>query len=231
MAENKKQAFDKIRSAVERRHLFENAMKEKTVLLCKFGEDEDLVQLAVSAMQDEILVGRSEKPIRLQDQQTVLGNFAVGEDRYFFTGTVDIRGRYVSISTAVEVFKLERRKTLRVPVPEGYALTANLTEVNGRSIFQAAQVVDVSAGGIRLFLPQNPQGTGITVGSPLKGILRLPSTKTLDFDGTIRHLQTVSGENGDVRHFGLEFGACQASISQRLIVLTFDIQRKMTSGY
>lgn len=231
MAETKKQAFDKIRSAIERRRLFENALQEKSVFLCKFGEDEELVQIAASAFQDDVLVGRAEAPIALQNEQSALGNFAVGLDRYFFNGKVDIRGRYVSIPATVEVFKLERRKTLRVSVPPGYALSANVTDINGKAVFQAVQVIDISAGGLRLFFPENPAGVGLQGGSLLKGVLHLPSTRTLAFDGVIRHVQAVPTGDPAGSHFGLEFGQCQSHLAQRMTVLTFDIQRKLTSGY
>lgn len=227
MAANpKKKAFEQVRSGVERRHLFEEAFKEKSTFLCKL-EDEDLIQFAPVSLKDGVLSCLAEHAPKTQGPQGGIGNFSVGDDRYFFNGEVSVKGSTVSFSVEIDVFKLERRKTMRVPVPEGFDLSLNIIDINGKPTLRAAQIADVSAGGVRFYFPQNPTGEWIPPNSKIKGVLHLPSQKILDFDGEVRHIQKISLDGVETAHFGTEFGACRDANMQRMITLTFEIQKKL----
>lgn len=231
MLRDKKNAFDKIRSTVERRHLLQKALEEKSAFICKFDEEDELVQFIPVDFQEGVLLGRAGSTPKMQGKGSGIGNFSVGQDRYFFSGDVTIEGAGIALPERTDIFKLERRKTMRVPVPEDYPFSVRITQIDGRAALRECVTVDVSAGGVRIYFPLYRQGEGLAQGGLVKGSLHMPSTKVLDFDGEVKHVQMQPIADGEALHFGIEFGQCREALFQRMTTLTFDIQRKLTRDY
>ena len=221
----KKEPFDKIRSVVEKRKLFEQAVLEKSLITCRLDDDTILTFLA-HACDKETLMGNSETKFEQQGLHPVVGILPIGEDRFFFNGSVKVLDQGVTITTDIEIFKLQRRKTLRVAVPINSGLTLNLTNINGKSQLRPAGIVDVSAGGMRIYLIDETQGA-LDVHSTIEGTLGLPSDKKISFSAQVMHLQMAAILDRKGLHYGISFVNPTTAFTNRMQALTFQMQKQL----
>ena len=157
-----------------------------------------------------------------QGLQPGIGNFQAGEDRYFFNGEIKIEGRSVTIPLKTDLFKLERRKTMRVVVVPAARISLNITEVDHKPVFVNAVLFDVSAGGLKMTYEPSADVPALTKQSEIVGVLHLPSTRTISFRAGVRHIQQVSPHEV---HYGIEFINPEPVYVQRMLGLTMELQR------
>ncbi|MEZ0391994.1 MAG: PilZ domain-containing protein [Pseudobdellovibrionaceae bacterium] len=232
-----KTPFEKVRSLVERKKLFEDLLLEKGEMVCK-GEDDSLFYFRPSAIvKDQHIQGW----IRAIDQApksdtNVLGNFSIGADRFFFQAAMNISGEEGVFETTCDVFKLQRRATVRLHVQASFGLYMAITELNGKSVYSVAQIADVSAGGARIFFSTvespipalgNTSNPGIQMGSRFKAVLNFGNRKTVDVICEVKHSQQAVHRGVIVEHFGIEFVDFTPGLKNRLLGLTMDLQRRM----
>lgn len=222
------QPFEKIRSLVEKREIFAQALQEKSEFICKVSAEGLLIFHPVTVDREKI-VGTAGDLYTEQGTLNAVGNFSAGPDRYFFSGEIGILGNSITLNFNVDVFKLERRQTMRVAVSEKDRVSINVTEIDGRACFRQAVILDLSAGGFRFYFPDEKTGLSLDKDGRIKGVLHLPSTKTIDFVAVVKHIRTAD-ENGESRrYYGTQFVESTA-VANRIMGLVLEIQRRAVNG-
>jgi mannuronan synthase len=224
-----KEAFEKIRSNIEKKKLFEFAIREKSIFTLK-TEDDTLFNFTPREISKDHVAGSADLLPILAGKQKAIGNFGVGQDRFFFHGFIEVQSKDVHVSFDVEVFKLQRRKTLRIAVPLSYPMYMNITSLAHKKVFLEAKVHDISAGGLRFYLvdqtlPVLPKD--LVIGASIHP----PSGKTIEISAVIRHLQTVPIEAMETMQYGTELVSKNPVTTQRMMALSMEVQRKVILGY
>ena len=223
-----KAPFEKIVSLVERKKIYAQAAMDKSEITLKLHDHDDLYAFFATPNEASTLLGKVDGLNRPNGKYKALVSFTADPDRYFFNGTVSLVDGTVILDVTGELFKLQRRKTMRVTMPDYLEIRINVTQIDGEKGFVSSRLHDISGGGIRFYCLENPP-VSIRNGSHIKGVLHISQIKSLPFEGTIRHVQEVPG-NGDKQtqtHYGLEFAV---SPDKRMLSLSFDLQSKAIQG-
>lgn len=235
-----KEPFEKVRSLVERRKLFQAVVEQKSEIVCKgksdqlflfepIGSDEVIhLNLGTSAVVYGHIRNLSPLPhIPIE----VIGHFSLDLDRYFFRGSLIPAGSQFKdlyeIDGTCDVFKLQRRQTFRVPLPATTPIYLSLLKHNGKSIEADFKVADISAGGARVFRPRGDYP--LTAGDEVSGVLHAPGGKTIEFKAEVRHLMDQAFQGEVVPHFGIEFVQRTEGFKNRMTALTMDLQHKIVT--
>jgi len=232
-----KSPFEKIRSLVERKKLFEALLKEQTEVICK-GQDDSLFSLKpTSLVADTHMRGFITALEKAPTHDTeVIGNFSVGVERFFFQAMLAIKGDEGSIQLNSDVYRLQRRASARLNVQPTYGMYLAIIEFQGKPVYSIAQMADLSAGGARIFFSNvdspvpatvTSKNLGLKVGDRFKAVLHLSNLKNVEVKGEIKHSRPAVHRGEIVDHFGVEFVELTNSLKNRLISLTMDLQRRM----
>ncbi len=229
--------FEKIRSLVERKKLFEALLKEQQPeMLCK-GDDDTLFHLRPTALLgDSALEGKMEAiEGHPKKDVEILGNFSVGTERFFIQTQLKVSANGASIPLNCDVYRLQRRASLRLSVNPAYDIYLSVTEAAGKPVYTIAQIADVSAGGARIFFSDvdspipasNSKALNLKVSDRFKGILHFGNKKTLELQCLVKHTQQAVHRGQVVEHYGIEFVDLTTTLRNRLLSLTMDLQKRM----
>lgn len=232
-----KTPFDKIRSLVERRKLFEQVIAQQGEITCK-GSDDSLFQFKPTEMIDGDFVQGAVVNIEKMPQikTDVIGNFAVGTDRYFFTGAFACNGAQGALSANCEVFQLQRRSSFRLSLRPQMGLFMAVIDFQGKPLYLIAHVADISAGGARIYFSETHSTAGISgtskdpglkAGARFKAVIHPPSGKNLEVLCEVKHMQKAVAHDQMVDQFGVEFVDLDHRVKNRLTAMTMDLQQKM----
>ncbi|MFN7825327.1 MAG: flagellar brake protein [Pseudobdellovibrionaceae bacterium] len=234
---DKKEPFEKIRSLIERRKLFEDLAQIRGEILCK-GEDDSLFHFRPEKITSQKNTqgqeichasGRVTPVDRLPESSTgVIGNFSIDQDRFFFMAPMEYDGQEGQFKVDFDIFKLQRRTNFRINVPASVPMYCNIVGVAEESVFHETKVADLSAGGIRLYF--EGQGSHLAPGLNVKLSLHPPSGKSLDLTGVVRHVQSVVLNNSIIPQYGIEFQDLTGLQKNRLISMTLELQKRVILG-
>ena len=229
-----KDPFEKIRSLVERKKLFTEVVALKSEIICK-GSDESLFSFVPQKMMSESLVVGTIKSIErapAPGEIEVLGNFMAEGERYFLTGPLKIAANEAILNVNSEIFKLQRRQSHRVIIPEDMKIFFTLTSLGNELMFLNAKFHDISVGGARIYfnpfeIAKMAKVPKFVAGTKITGVFHTPSGKSIEVEGELKHVLNLP--NG-VEHYGLELKTDKAAVKNRLMALVMDIQHKLVVG-
>jgi hypothetical protein len=217
-----KEAFDKIRSNLEKKRILSQLAVEKGEVICK-GDGESLFGfIPMGFVESEGLQG---KMMRISDLvprvgEIIIANFTVGHDRYF------MRSQYGQIAATDilrvpdELFLLQRRAHSRVVLPNSASERGvNIIKHNGKVIFAPAVVHDVSAGGCRIVI--DSKKPMFSAGDKITAVLHINEKWRVETHGEIRH---CTGSDKD-QNFGVQFSKLDALNNQKLQMMMLELQR------
>lgn len=159
----------------------------------------------------------------LQDESQAIANFSIGNERYFFQTPVQVSPISVLLETEVDLYHLQRRKSLRVALPKDAG--ANCSIINHRSIscLYDCNIIDFSKGGIRLAypapLPLFRDNDTLTMS------IRLGQhRRSFQIEGIIRHSSEATSSE---QFFGVQFVNMNRTLEQKLLTLQMDLQSEI----
>lgn len=242
-----KEPFEKIRSLVERRKLFEELLNRQDEAV--FKSDGDALFTFVPTVvvhsqklqfgQQAVALGQVCGLDGLSAEKTIniLGHFSIEPDRYFFKGVLRHVGvnrdgvAIYELDSETEVFRFQRRKTFRVSLPASYPIFFRTKSIDDQAHVVDVQLTDLSIGGMKVFhatldLPLQMEST-------LFGALYPQSGKEVSLTGKVRHIQDqlIEGLGKTCKLFGIEFVEPSQVIKNRLTALTLEIQHKIVTSY
>lgn len=202
----------------------------KGILLIKGDEEHIFKMIATETRDDKVLAVSypANENVRMQKSQSVIINFEVNEDRYFFNTNVILEENLMLVDLMPDLFVLQRRKTARIEIPNHYPSQARILEYMGKSVFLEGQVLDFSAGGGRLSIPKTEPV--FMANQELQMSLQFSFRKALIVKAVIRHKFPVVNP-GDPQVFGIQFLELGPQMENKMLMLFMDIQREIFLKY
>jgi hypothetical protein len=236
-----KPPFEKIRSQVEKRKLFQELINAKSEIVTK-GDDDSFFQLVPQKIINDsiLLCGLINIEKLPQKDIKAIGNFSVGTDRYFFSGALKVMKDEAAFDISCDVFQLQRRATFRLSVRPQSGLFIALTKFDKKAIYVITQVADISAGGARVFFGETYSTTGITgtsvdpglkMGSQFTCVIHPPSGKNIEVQAEVKHQQKAVVNGEITEQFGIEFINLSPLLKNRLTSMTLDLQQKFVNEF
>lgn len=217
--------FEKVKSASEAKAIYRRLPAEAEEFFCKgeeilfgfrpdsFDEKTGLAGHVLNYDKAELL------------SESVVVNFMVGPDRYYCVSqfTVDpTNPERGSLKFTEVLYRLERRSHYRVSIPTEMQRDCNFINQEGKSIFVASVILDVSQGGARL---QALKGKikDIKEGVRVRCVMHIRGKWKFELVGQIRHV--IPGQLTDV--FGLQFQGVDENTNRKLLSMMLELQREV----
>lgn len=237
-----KTPFEKIRSLVERRKYFEELIRRNENIVCKDDRDH-LFSFIPAQISDSELKGRCVAIDSLPDKSgNIIGNFSLGEEKFFFHGPVQLLAAKGEASVAIDcdVFKLQRRTHVRLMIDAEVRLHMIITNYKGKPTYIEAQVSDISAGGVRLHFSEVPiyshpglataRNPGLRAGDKFSAVVHPPSGKTIEVICEVKHQLQSESKGDEMDQYGCEFVELSPLVKNRLLAMSMDLQKKIVAG-
>lgn len=229
MSVDAKEIFTKLGSAEEKSKLLKDMVQLKIEVVCKLANNENLIVMDVLKYEKNGLTCALRKgslsPQGLPAQAIV--SFEVNNEKFFMTSTMSIlQAGYFDLRVGeTPIFRLQRRQSYRVRVPDYYATKVEIQNVNGVVIAVNGKIADLSTGGCRLKImgERKPFKMGDTV----DGKITLGGKQPFVFRGGIRFERSETSPPAHL--FGIEFLELPPEISARLFAITLELHREVFS--
>lgn len=134
-------------------------------------------------------------------------------------------GQALTFQYPQEIFKIQRRKNFRLPIPDGYVVKVEFTDPILPSHRLSRRVHDISAGGLSFVTPLDEEplfraGTKLTATAfKLKG-------KDIQAECEVRHTRELKGSKTPSLKVGCEFTQIRPGDSQHIAAYVFEESRK-----
>ncbi len=226
MRKDKSNFFKKI-SLGDKKSLFKLITTDGSELVVKGDDNYHYKMVSLELVKGDTLrcSYATDEKNRLKKDQSAIVNFEVKNDRYFFQTQLEVLGNEVLVNTTGDVFILQRRKTPRLDIPNGYPNRVRIIEINGtEKAFKEGSVIDFSSGGCRASFP--PGETHFKDGDKITIVLHLNHRRPIDLKAEVRHNRAAPGSQ-DPQVLGLKFVDLDSIMEKRLLILFGDIQREI----
>lgn len=218
--------FKKVALSEKKMILRETAI-DKVQLSVKGSETENLFHLiAVQSDKDEVLLCHHTADSKeIKEAQKAVVNFSFKNERYFFQTDLYFEAGWVVLKTDTDLFLLQRRANARIDIPDEYNAVFILSQYSGKSYFLDCKVKDISAGGLKFKLPSATPS--LSVGSSVKGLLRLGNRRSMEFEVEVRFVQKKEHQSTVTQTAGVQFLNIDTAMETRLLSLMMDLQREL----
>lgn len=190
-------------AGIESFHIIPKELNSEQELFCHFTDDVDSIA----------------------GEHAAVVNFDYANERYFFKTHIKAVTEGLWINTNIELFQLQRRANVRVPIPEDFDALFSLHGHGGKKYFKDCRVKDVSAGGVRIeFSGDRPD---LQIGDTVQGTLRLGVRRAMEFDLEVRFVQRKEIDGKIHYTAGTRFQNIDKTLESRLLTLMTDLQREL----
>lgn len=218
--------FNLVKVPSEKKKIFQKLIEHQSEILMK-GDGDDLYRLRPRKIADGrwLMCDYEPGPTPMDPiygfKVIHSANFAVDDERYFFRSAVQISPRAVMLELKVDLYHLQRRKSMRLKVPSVLGAECRIINHNDRSHLLDCQILDFSTGGLRLEF--NGMKPAFEPEDHLVLTLRLGEhRKQLQVEAVIRHV--FSAEDKFSQTFGVKFVEVDKYLQNKLIALHLDLQ-------
>lgn len=211
-----KKPFERILSLVDRKRIFLEAITKRVPIIVKLNDGKLLsfrgLNLTAEGHMDGLV---NEKSLVGSKQRVVTVFFYVKKDRLFLNTKLVKTDLGWRILNATDFYKLNRRESFRIDIPENIQINFHVTSAGGIPCNVSTRVIEYSAGGARVRWTTLPQ---IKKGFVLKGNLIWLKGKQFTISALVKH-QPSAGI------WGLEFVELDSVQTNRLKVLSIELQQ------
>jgi c-di-GMP-binding flagellar brake protein YcgR len=123
--------------------------------------------------------------------------FDIGGTIYHFKGQLKCT-EVESEFKPVEFYKEEKRKFIRIPIPESYPAVLSVQTLSAQEISVDAKLIDLSSNGGQIKFPSSPE---LKVGSQIEGVIQIGSCPEIKVAARVRYVEKNQGH----QIAGLEF--------------------------
>lgn len=149
---------------------------------------------------------------------SVIVQFAVSEQKYISQANFEVVGGLVQLEFRETLYKVQRRADFRLRFPSSYR--AKL-KVSGHKKNHEFRILDLSAGGCRIELPET------FLGKPdqrMNGVLVVAKREDLEVELEIRYVEKATKDHPAMA--GLQFVNQTQIIKNRMAALVMDLYRE-----
>ncbi len=129
------------------------------------------------------------------------------------------------------IFKVQRRKDMRISIPDGYVMKVEIPNPNRPKEMLAKKLVDLSAGGLAFAADEGEQQL-FPMGGTITGLSITIKGKKLVMNGEIRHNRSFSKDTRAPGYkVGVQFKDMKAGDTQWLAAYVFEESRKIYARF
>jgi hypothetical protein len=130
-----------------------------------------------------------------------------------------------------EVYKVQRRKDFRLPVPDGYTVYVDLPDPTLKGVRYKRKILDISAGGIAVLGTLEEEAV-YAVGQKLENVKFKLRTRDITIHCEVRYVKSysITGKNLGVK-IGLQFINLKNSEAQFIAAYVFEESRKYLTKF
>lgn len=215
--------FCLIKIPSEKKRIIKELVEIQSEIVLK-GRGETLYFLKpLKVTENRWIVCKEVSDLGLKDEDGVIANFSIGNERYFFQTPVQVSKLSVMLEADIELYHLQRRKSVRVGLPQDSGAQAMIISHKYVSMALSASVLDFSKGGLRLScaltLPKFKANDPVTLTVRL-GEFKRPFT----VEGVVRHTAEASEKT---QVFGVQFVNVSHTLEMKLLTLQMDLQSEI----
>ncbi len=230
--DNKGQSFfSKVSTRRERERAFVLLVESKSNIDCQ-TTDKKIFSLKSDHIKDSELVVFCEQ-LRIQTEIPVILTFNIGQEKYFAKTTIkphDLQSHF-RVNLEADLFKLQRRNSFRVAIPQGYNAKTSIIQVDDKSFKNRKfPLFDISGGGFS-FEIQPDKDFDISQNQIVLGVLEIGGKFTKNFKAVVRHAGKVGSQGSGLRKIGLEFQEMKPKDQEDIVKVVMDIHRDMFSKF
>jgi hypothetical protein len=191
--------YEPINNPVEKQRILSEVVAQQASLLMHLPEEAEWTLVAQALGDDHSLVcGSREGLPPLSGGKSYRVSFnAFGSDHYFLC-KVTVAGQEIHLFPAGEIFRQQKRTSVRIHIPPEYISVFTLTELDEQSTGISGRVVDFNELGLGIHFPA---ATKIEKNSKARGTLQLGGHDPLAIGGFVKS-QTQRDEGVFI---GIEF--------------------------
>lgn len=220
-----KEIFTLINREDQRIQLWKDLAQAHGEILAKGKEDAVCkLQVTVHNLKNNSLVCRPISKDKLKDQESYLGYFFLGGEKYYFQSAAEAKDGNVIVPLPAEIYHLQRRQNYRVRIPQGYRGFYNIVFVNGQAQNIQGQLVDISSQGCRvIYHLKNPL---MKISDKVIGTLLIGDRSPIEIQGLVRHIKIDEG-NKVIQTFGIEFSPLEPILESKLFAISMEIHKEL----
>jgi c-di-GMP-binding flagellar brake protein YcgR len=191
----------------------------------KAGEGQLTSFKALSLAGNSVLAKKTEGP-EVPTAQAVTIVFEASKTMFFCSGKVTRSHKggeyFIEIK---KVFELQRRDSFRVTISQKIIKARFLvTMLNGGALAKEFKILDLSAGGVGLLIPEENVAL-FKPGAILYGIILVGSHDPVDVKAEVKYQRKVTEGKITITHVGCQLIEPTLAVSQRIAFLVNDCHR------
>ena len=136
-------------------------------------------------------------------------------------------GEKVVVDITPALFKLQRRESFRISIPEGYPAYIHITSVDGLKTDKKLSLFDLSGGGSGLEIPPTDDFL-LARGQAIIGTI-LVNKNRHPIKGIVRHIREIGEEGKKFKKIGFQFETLTEKQQQDLFRSVMEIHRDVFS--
>lgn len=228
--EQKQTFFSKVSTRKERERAFVLMTDTKANIECQL-KNKSILNLTANHLVDSYMVVLADT-LDVPLQEEVIVTFNIGQEKYFMKTTFtdhDLANHYC-MSLDTSLFKLQRRDSFRVSIPQGYSAKIHVHQIDNRKVDKKFCLFDLSGGGLSFEIPANVP-TEAKKGEILTAEIEIGGRFKKEFSALIRHCIAVGSQGSGLKKIGIEFTNMSPNDQSEIIKVVMDIHRDLFSKF
>lgn len=222
--------FKKV-SVAEKKLLFQQVTSEKKLIRLKIADQDEFLHIVPMHVDEGpvLLCHYTADSKKLTENQKVVANFTLREERYFFSTGFEFKSGWMVLDIGVDLFHFQRRATARVNIPDEYDAIFQLTLHNGKSYSTDCKLKDVSAGGFKMeIFGDMPL---LKMGDAISGLLRLGHRRAMELDLEVRFVRRQEEDGSVLQVAGTRILSLDYTKENKLLLMIMDLQRELQGKF
>lgn len=216
--------FSKISAGDEREKIYAQMVSESTEIQIQLVDNSLLTVKSYKHMFEELIIFRDlgGQP----DNQTVIVSFNLKPERYFMKSVLYEKSKNLHLKLTADLYKLQRRKNFRMPLPKIWGAKFKLEFQNGLALQRKFHVNDLSSGGFNFEFTPNDKFT-LEPNAVLEGVLDIPNRLTIPIKAEVRHSREGGTKAYPMTRVGAMHLALPAKEEQAIMNVLLEIHREL----
>ncbi|MCB0394151.1 MAG: PilZ domain-containing protein [Bdellovibrionales bacterium] len=226
-SENEKNFFSKVETTEEMFKIYAKVAERSLPVTVQLKGRKGL-QFVGDEFESGMFTLIKNNKVEVFDNEEAIFMFDLGVDKYFLKAKIKTLGKdKVIVDVKPALFKLQRRESFRISIPEGYPAKIHITDVDGLKSDKKLFLFDLSGGGAGIEIPPTDDFL-LAAGQTIKGKI-LVNKNEHPISGTIRHIREIGEEGKKFKKIGFQFDEMTEKQQQALFRSVMEIHRDVFS--
>ncbi len=162
---------------------------------------------------------------------SVIVTFSLGTEKYFLKTVLEEgKGSTVHLNMQADLYKLQRRNSFRINIPQGYDARFQINLHNKKATIEKYDLVDLSGGGFAFeFLTEEKEH--FKKDDILIGKLNVGRKLQEKVTCIVRHAHMVGSRGSGRCRVGVEFQDMPVTVQNEIVKIVIELQRELFSKF